>query len=306
MDINDKISIMNEAHKNYSKIFNSDYSKFFYLPEWQFLESTLFIKEIDMAKNNTKKIYKQYKRGTIVRVNFGVNVGSELCGPHFAIVLNKNDSKNNKNLQVVPLSSKKNRHRIAIDKEIFEKITENLISKTKEILEIDNEMQLSVLESLDLEKLTSLIIEMLETNNIDNTPESAYMFIKLIRIMRDDSIPTLQESFERTIELIKSILNDPSKIYYKNEKELLTVILDNFEDVLPKITENQRRLSDLTKVLEEYQKYSKNSYVCISDIYTISKERIIEMNQYDPSGNIFCSDNTLNIINEGLKKQLII
>ena len=33
------------------------------------------------------KNYRVYKRGTIVYVDFGVNVGYELSGNHFAIVL---------------------------------------------------------------------------------------------------------------------------------------------------------------------------------------------------------------------------
>ncbi|HAP8019376.1 TPA: type II toxin-antitoxin system PemK/MazF family toxin, partial [Enterococcus faecium] len=53
------------------------------------------------------KNYRVYKRGTIVYVDFGVNVGYELSGNHFAIVLNNKDNSKNGVVCVVPISSKK-------------------------------------------------------------------------------------------------------------------------------------------------------------------------------------------------------
>lgn len=46
-----------------------------------------------------------YKRGSIVQVNLGFNIGNEEGGMHYAIVLNKSDNKDNPILTVIPLSS---------------------------------------------------------------------------------------------------------------------------------------------------------------------------------------------------------
>ena len=48
---------------------------------------------------------KYYKRGEIVLAHFGYNTGSELGGPHFAIIVENNNNKYNNNVVVVPLSS---------------------------------------------------------------------------------------------------------------------------------------------------------------------------------------------------------
>ena len=55
---------------------------------------------------NSKKL-KRYKRGEIIKVHLGYNIGSEQGGLHYAIVLTKNDSKNAPVLTIIPLSSVK-------------------------------------------------------------------------------------------------------------------------------------------------------------------------------------------------------
>lgn len=47
---------------------------------------------------------RAYKRSEIVLANFGFNVGAEYGGMHYAVVI-KDSSKNNPNVNVVPLSS---------------------------------------------------------------------------------------------------------------------------------------------------------------------------------------------------------
>lgn len=48
-----------------------------------------------------------YRQGSIVQVNFGFNIGVELGGLHYAVVLSNNDNVKNESLIVVPLSSMK-------------------------------------------------------------------------------------------------------------------------------------------------------------------------------------------------------
>lgn len=58
---------------------------------------------------------KAYKRGDVVKVNLGFNVGSEQGGLRYAIILDKNNKHNANTVTVVPLSSQKN------TKEIYER-----------------------------------------------------------------------------------------------------------------------------------------------------------------------------------------
>lgn len=50
---------------------------------------------------------KVFKRGDIVKVNLGFNVGNELGGLHYCVVINKNDNPYSGTLNIIPLSSVK-------------------------------------------------------------------------------------------------------------------------------------------------------------------------------------------------------
>lgn len=57
--------------------------------------------------DTTKMI--SFKRGSIIKVNLGFNVGHELGGLHYCVVLDKFDNPRNGTLNVIPLTSKKNK-----------------------------------------------------------------------------------------------------------------------------------------------------------------------------------------------------
>lgn len=52
-----------------------------------------------------------YEPGQIVFLDFGCGLGNEFSYPHYAVVLNTSDRKKNTILTVVPLTSKKERHK---------------------------------------------------------------------------------------------------------------------------------------------------------------------------------------------------
>ena len=60
---------------------------------------------IQYEKTFDYKRLKSYKRGDIIKVNFGFNVGSEYGGLHYAIVLNNNNARNSPVVTVIPLTS---------------------------------------------------------------------------------------------------------------------------------------------------------------------------------------------------------
>ena len=105
MDIKNK-KILKSA-KNFEQIYSISQSnrrsnKFNFLPNWLDKESNLFLEEV----NHCKKSYYSFKRGALIFVDFGINIGSELSNRHWAVVLNKNDSPKSRNLTVLPISSK--------------------------------------------------------------------------------------------------------------------------------------------------------------------------------------------------------
>ena len=62
-------------------------------------------KYLNTEKKFNSRSIKALKRGSIVYADFGFNVGMEYGGLHYAIVLNKKDSRLNHLLQVLPMTS---------------------------------------------------------------------------------------------------------------------------------------------------------------------------------------------------------
>lgn len=78
---------------------------------------------------------ENYKRGNIVKVNLGFNIGSEQGGLHYAIVINNPDKSSN-TLTIVPLTSAKNQYKINKSTvSLGTSIMQNIILKLKTISE---------------------------------------------------------------------------------------------------------------------------------------------------------------------------
>lgn len=94
---------LDDSYKIYEEIIEKDLpDKFKLLDLWLYNKSQklLFETKIPHIK------FGRYPRGTIVKLDFGVNVGTEFSLPHFAIVISKSDTFYNDLLTVVPLTSK--------------------------------------------------------------------------------------------------------------------------------------------------------------------------------------------------------
>lgn len=112
--IDDKEEIINKK-KEAIRVFNNtlefylndneskNYKKVQLLSKWliDFSNYIRFEDRFQASKNIA------YKRGDIVKVNFGFNIGSELGGVHYAIVIDKNNKHSADTLTVIPLSSYK-------------------------------------------------------------------------------------------------------------------------------------------------------------------------------------------------------
>ena len=97
-----QIEKINKSFDIFKEIYNSKDFKFRNLGN--FLERQANILKSEYKKTTLNKI--KLKRGNIIMVDFGINLGSELSGIHFAIVLNNDDNYNVDNVTVIPLTSK--------------------------------------------------------------------------------------------------------------------------------------------------------------------------------------------------------
>lgn len=62
---------------------------------------------IDFESQFSPKSLRRYKRGEIIKVHLGFNIGSEEGGLHYAVVLDKNNAKSSPVITIVPLTSVK-------------------------------------------------------------------------------------------------------------------------------------------------------------------------------------------------------
>lgn len=127
-----------------------------------------------------------YSRGDVIKVNLGFNIGSELGGLHYCIVLNKYDNTRNGTLNVIPLTSRKDDKRydyssVNLGKELYN-VFQYKIEKEKQKLQ-------QILD--ELEKIEDIPI------NIQNIIEKEQKYIKKMEKeickMQKDSIALINQ-----------------------------------------------------------------------------------------------------------------
>ena len=132
-----------KAHLNNIEISNKNlkdkYTKF---EDSKLDESKTLLFEIEKPQKN----YKRYFRGEIVRVKFGVNIGSEFSGDHFAIVISKQDTMMSPTLHVIPLTSKKHLKSVNVGNILYnEEELKKLITKLNNKKDHNNKKKLALI-----------------------------------------------------------------------------------------------------------------------------------------------------------------
>lgn len=296
-----------KANRNFKKAYNNKEfkhrEKFKYLDCWVLSKSNYLLNN-DRVYTNNKKVFN---RGALINVDFGVNVGTELSGNHFAIVLNKKDSRKNDKLTVIPLSSHEHPHCVTLTDTIrdtsFTKINELYVEilaifHAKYIIRVnrlkDLYKNISRLQNVkeDLERTIGhkLNLPSIDQEDMVIPPEPInYSDISEGMISIIPLIKKSQELYNK-YEDPNDFLEHCSKI---NGKKLSDLILDP--------TELQSSIELISKVLTAYTRYNKKTYAKIEDITTISKMRTRRINKFDPIGDIRVSNEVLNKIENEIK-----
>ncbi len=140
-----KMKKLVEAHTNNIEISNMNLKdKYTNFEQSKLQESKTLLYEI----KEKPKYFKRYSRGRIVKVSFGVNIGSEFSGDHFAIVVSKNDTAYNPVLHVIPITSKFHKNYLNIGSAL---INEEYI---KELNDLYNSTEIS---DKDKKKITTCL-----------------------------------------------------------------------------------------------------------------------------------------------------
>ena len=156
-----------------------------------------FVRYIEAEESFNCEKLKRYKRGDIIKVNLGFNVGNEEGGLHYCVVLDIINSKKYSTLTVIPLTSQKNNKpipnsAILIGTEIYD----NLSKKNQTLKDIANK------KNNEYKKELKEIL-VLPENNEDE---------KLLKNVKIDNINEKILLLKNDIELINKIENEISQM----------------------------------------------------------------------------------------------
>ena len=87
-----------------------------------------------------------FSRGDIIKVNLGFNIGHELGGLHYCVVLSKYDNTRNGTLNVIPLTSKKANKKydsstVNLGNELYSILQERLEKEKQKLKQILDELE---------------------------------------------------------------------------------------------------------------------------------------------------------------------
>lgn len=209
-----------------------------------------------------------YKRGNIVKLNFGFNIGSEYGGLHYGVVLDKENAHSSPVLTVIPLTSKKD----------SKKIHPNSV-------ELGN----GIYRSLKIKYDTISKSLKSEEQEIFNTIKAFEKFNSLI----EESISKCKETdnpteFSEELNLAKTYLNELrhlNKIWSEKEQH------------------NSNQQEALNKIGYEINRMKEGSIALVNQITTVSKIRIFDpRNLKGVLSGISLTEEEMEKINQKIKE----
>ena len=182
---------------------NTNNKKFKYIGKSDYYRAKRFKKE----NSEEQPLFKKYKRGTILFVDFGTGVGNEFSLPHFAIVLNNKDNPKNGLLTVVPLSSKNKKGYVDLGKDLIN----NLIETVCKDLEI-------IMDTIESVNEIHRIHNLGEKQSKDISEEHKELLISFIK-KHDPTVTHLNDSlFYSWMKTEEKWINDIFYKYFKYDK----------------------------------------------------------------------------------------
>ncbi|MBC9118617.1 hypothetical protein [Fructobacillus fructosus] len=237
-------------------------------------------------------------------INFGVNIGEELSGPHFGIVINAKDSKHVGKITVLPLTSKFHKGHVRLGKNIVEE-TLRLISEKKKELDLAFQHMDNVLNESDI-LLTKFIAEYEVKSNefsLDSLKVIQQAFQKAEKSV--NFLPNRDIPLNQKIEFLRIFLLNVQP--GSKDKQDLYALYTEMLVVVEKIEESKESLDlleykkhGLEHLYNQLQKYNNESFADIKNMTTISKTRVKKLSEYDISGNVSISNESLQKIKNSI------
>lgn len=216
-----------------------------------------YVRYINFEESFQPKRNISYKRGDIIKVGFGFNVGSEYGGLHYAIVLDNKNDHSSSTVTVIPLTSIKDeysdqRHNVDLGNEIY-RLLKLKCDTVKKAISDERERMLEDAEYFGVAfKMARYVADQVE------------------EMATPDFISTITEDNADQIEFE---LEEKTQTAHK--------LLEFSEAKVKEIKERTEHISvvqkELEKISNEIDNMKEGSIALVGQITTISKMRI-----YDP------------------------
>lgn len=207
-------SVITQIQNFINGLIENDLKKAFLITNW-LKYYFKYLKEESNFLN--KKTYKKFKYGQVVRISFGYNLGHELGGIHYGVVISNNDSPYSSDLIVIPLSTKhkeiKNNNkdtRIDIGNELKVLVSQKMDLLAEKYFEDIKKLNLSNVSSNETKSLINLLNLYNELKNEFNNMSngsivltSQIRFISKLRLMA----PTTKNDYFDNIVLSKATMS---------------------------------------------------------------------------------------------------
>lgn len=227
-----------------------------------------YVRYIDFEEKFNPKRNIAYKRGNVVKVSFGFNVGSEYGGLHYGVVLDNNNNHGSSVVTVIPLTSVKDEQDIH-----------------KNSVELGNE----IYRSLKIKYTTILAQLNDELKEIDETRNMIDVLLEIAEESLNAAKKSEQEDevHEKLTEVEKSIQASKRMQSVWDDKEKHTT----------------EELQHLEKIGKEIAGMKEGSIALINQITTISKMRIFDpKNIHGVLFGISLTEESMEKINEKVKE----
>lgn len=274
---------------------NEKYKNAAMLAYW-FKDYEGYLRSEDTFKTQSK--YLRYKRGQILKINFGYRIGHELGGQHYAVVINKNDTVSSGNVTVVPFKSWKPKRLHFTELDLQDGFRISVLNKVEK--EVDTTLEkISLINAVDqgliytIEKLEEVLEQGKRLFALPDTFDIGYVEIMKEEFKHDSVMLDLWKSFETNFE-------------QNNIKELLT----NIKEIMDLNKSRRLSLNATTgKFLNRkatIQKMKQGTIADVSQITTISKMRIMDpIRNSDMLTGILLEQEYMELINQKIKEVFI-
>lgn len=193
--------------------------------------STALKNDLDVRLNNVNRKWYKYPRGTLVLVDFGLNIGSELSGAHYAITLSKKDNPFSDKVTVIPLTSKSGTHNKKLDFNISKELARLLATTGVEISSKDNRLEFLSLLWNNNEDEISVFFENLEKEKNER---------KLLKKQLDYHMKALDKKSYIKLDNVTTI--SKHRIRKSQHKH----------DPLGKVTVNKEQMNKIDQLIVDY------------------------------------------------------